>query len=55
MDTITRLRDLVHEANRRGESSELAVVALELAEEYEKLAASVERMNAALEEIKGMI
>lgn len=54
-DIVSRIRELAHEAEHKGEASPLIVAALELAEEYEKLDRLADQCAKAIEEISAMI
>ena len=52
---VSKIRDLAHEAQHRGEASELIVATLELCEEYEQKARILESAGKTLDDVRAML
>lgn len=55
IESVTRVRDLCHEATRSGEASPLVVAALELAEECERMERTMMDVGEKIDEIDVML
>lgn len=52
---VAKIRDLAHEAQHRGEASELIIAALELCEEYEQTARILESAGKIIDEASAIL
>ena len=52
---VSKIRDLAHEAQHRGEESEIIVAALELCEEYSALERILESAGKTLDDVRAML